>query len=59
MNETTKTVLIIAGCTAAGIAIGGVTYFALDHFGVINKDNDSNVNGLVADAVIPEGNLEA
>lgn len=58
MNETTKTVLIIAGCTAAGIALGGVTYLALDHFGIINKD-DSNNNGLVADDVIPEGNLDA
>lgn len=58
MNETTKTVLIIAGCTAAGLAIGGATYLALDHFGVINK-GDENGNGLVADAVIPEGNLEA
>lgn len=57
MNETAKTVLIIAGCTAAGIALGGVTYLALDHFGVINKDD--NANGLVADEVVSEGNLEA
>ena len=57
MNETTKTILIIAGCTAAGLAVGGATYLALDHFGVINKDDTAN--GLIADTVIPEGNLEA
>lgn len=57
MNETTKTVLIIAGCTAAGVALGAGVYVALDHFGVINKDKD-DANGLVADAIIPEGNLE-
>ena len=59
MNETTKTILIVAGCTAAGVAFGGAAYFVLDHFGVINKDNDSNGNGLVADEIISEGNLEA
>ena len=57
MNETAKTILIIAGCTAAGVAFGGAAYLALDHFGVINKDDNSN--GLIADAVVPEGNLEA
>lgn len=56
MNETTKNVLTIAGCTAAGIAIGAGVYFALDHFGVLNKDNDTT-SDLTADAVIPEGNL--
>lgn len=58
MNETAKTILIVAGCTAAGVAFGGLTYFALDKFGVINKD-DANGNGLVADEVVSEGNLEA
>lgn len=55
MNETTRTLLIVAGCTAAGVAFGGLTYFALDKFGVFNKDD--NANGLVADEIVPEGNL--
>lgn len=56
MNETGKKVVIVIGCLAAGAAVGGAAYLALDHFGVIGGGKD-DTNGLVADAVIPEGNL--
>lgn len=54
MNENGKKILIVIGCLAAGAAVGGGIYVALDHFGVIGDKDDNN---LIPDTVIPEGNL--